>query len=156
MSLSRTTLLFFDASCLFAAAGSPKGGSAYLISVCSRGYLQAVVSPDVLIEAERNILDKLIPEAFYRYRDIVSSTNFLVISTPSKQIVRQYEAIFFEDAHVIASSLISHSEFLITLDQNLERRTKDANLETKAISPGEFLQTVFPTHPEFSQIRQQR
>ena len=112
-----------------------------------------MVSPDVLIEAERNILDKLIPEAFYRYRDIVSSTNFLVVSTPSKQIVRQYEASFFEDAHVIASTLVSHSEFLITLDQNLEHRTKDANLETKAISPGEFLQTVFPTHPEFSQIR---
>ena len=49
MSVDPTTQLFFDATCLFAAAHSPSGGSAYLVLVCSHGFLQAVVSPEILV-----------------------------------------------------------------------------------------------------------
>src|SRR5215210_3205496 len=153
MPLSRTTLLFFDAASLVAASGSPKGGSGYLVSVCRRGYLQAVVSPDVLIETQRNVLENFPASALREYRDIVSSTTFLVISTPPEEIVSQYTAQFFEDDHVIASALASHSEFLITLDQRFENRVKGSNLAIRAVSPAEFLQTIFPTHPEHDLIR---
>src|SRR5687768_1891175 len=115
MAIDYTTLLFFDASCLFTAADSPRGGSAYLLSVCSRDYLQAVVSPDVLVEAERNILDKLGADAFSRYRRLIASIPFHVFSPPPETLVRRYEGAFFEDAHVVASALASHAQFLITL-----------------------------------------
>lgn len=59
MSIDADTLVFFDASCLIAAAGSPSGGSGFLLDVCSRGFLQAAVSPQVLVEAERNVRGKL-------------------------------------------------------------------------------------------------
>jgi predicted nucleic acid-binding protein len=153
MPLAKTTLLFFDAASLVAASGSPKGGSGYLISVCRRGYLQAVVSPDVLLETERNVLENFEVSALREYRDIVASTNFLVISTPPEAIISQYTAQFFEDDHVIASALASNSEFLITLDQRFEIRVKASGLPIRAMSPGEFLQTVFPTHPEHDKIR---
>lgn len=156
MPVDKTTRLFFDASCLFLAANTPFGGSAYLVSVCSKGYMQAIVSPDVLIEAERNILDKLDQAAFNRYRDMITSTPFLVISTPSERIVNQYASVFFEDAHVIASALAAQSDFLLTVDQRFERRVKGSNLPIIAISPKDFLDSVFPDHPDFSQIRQQR
>lgn len=55
MVLSQQTLLFFDASSLVAAAGSPTGGSAFLLLVCQKGFLRASSSQGVLIEAERNI-----------------------------------------------------------------------------------------------------
>src|SRR3954451_4071883 len=99
MSLDRATLVFIDASSLFLAANSPLGGSAFLLEVCSRGYLLAVVSPDVLLEAERNIVEKGRPGAFGRYRELVASTPFLVTSAPPEQVVHQYEAVFIEDAH---------------------------------------------------------
>jgi predicted nucleic acid-binding protein len=155
MGVDSTTHLFFDASCLFTAADSPAGGSAYLLDVCARGYLQAVVSPDVLVEAERNILDKLDANAFSRYRQLVASTPFLVVAPPSEPAVRHYQSAFFEDAHVVASALASQAEFLITLDQALERRVNRAALSVRALSPKEFLQTVFPDHPDFSRIRQE-
>jgi predicted nucleic acid-binding protein len=155
MPLSRTSLIFFDASSLVAASGSPNGGSGYLISVCRRGYLQAVVTQDVLIESERNVFENLTVAALREYRDIVSSTNFLLVSTPLEAVVSQYSDRFFEDDHVIASALASNSEFLITLDQRFENRVKAAALPIRAMSPGEFLQTIFPTHPEHDQIRQQ-
>jgi hypothetical protein len=105
MILTLTTRLFFDASCLFPAASSPAGGSAFLLSVCARGYLQAVVSVDVLIEAERNIVEKLTVDAFQRYRQIVAETPFVLLPSPMEEAVAPHEAVFFEDAHVVASAL---------------------------------------------------
>ena len=59
MTLTRDSLLFFDATCLIAAAGSPSGGSGFLLSVCQSGFLNAFSSRSVLVEAERNITAKL-------------------------------------------------------------------------------------------------
>ena len=153
--LTRATRLFIDASCLFAGADSPRGGSAYILSVCARGYLRAVVSPDVLIEAERNILDKLPVDAFVRYRELVASTPLLVVSAPSATAVGRYEQAFLEDAHVVASAHASRSDYLLTLDRRLERRVNQVSLSIIAISPKTFLQTVFPEHPEHDQARDQ-
>ena len=154
MALDRTSLVFFDASsALFLAANSPLGGSAFLISVCSRGFLRAVVSPDVLLEAERNIMEKGGPGAFSRYRELVASTPFLVVSAPPEHLVRQYEAVFLEDAHVIAAAVGAGSAFLVTVDQRLERRVRASALSVIALSPKEFLQTVLPHHPDFVEIR---
>jgi hypothetical protein len=153
MPLDRTTLVFFDASSLFLAANTPLGGSAFLISVCARGYLRAVVSPDVLLEAERNIVEKGRPGAFRRYRELIISTPFLVVSAPKEHVVRQYEAVFVEDAHVIAAALDSQSAFLITVDQRFERRVRASTPLVLAISPREFLQTILPDHPDYIEIR---
>jgi predicted nucleic acid-binding protein len=153
MVVDPTTQLFFDASCLFTAADSPAGGSAYLLDVCARGYLRAVVSPDILIEVERNILDKLDADAFSRYRRLLAASQFLLVSPPSEQLVRRYQDVFFEDAHVIAAALAAHARFLITLDRALERRVRPAGLAVAALSPKALLQTVFPRHPDFAKIR---
>lgn len=151
--LDRTTSLFFDAACLFAAAHSPTGGSAYIVLACQNGYLQAVISPDVLTETERNLLNKSTSEAFDRYRQLVASTPFLLVSAPAKSLVRQSESTFFEDAHIVASALGSKAQYLITLDQSLERRIKKSKLPIVAISPKEFIQNVLPNHPDYELIR---
>jgi len=58
MTIDRTTLLFFDASCLIAAAGSLSGGSGFLLALCQRGLLRGAISQPVLLETERNLLKK--------------------------------------------------------------------------------------------------
>jgi hypothetical protein len=91
MVIDRDTLLFFDASCLLAAAGSSTGGSAFLLSVCIRGFLKAAV--------------------------------------------------------------VSEAPFLITLDQGLEKRVNEGNLEVKALSPGGFIKTILIQHHHYSAMR---
>jgi hypothetical protein len=59
MTIDRNTLLFFDSTCLIAAAGSPSGGSGFLLSLCARGFLKTAVSQPVLLEAQRNIQENL-------------------------------------------------------------------------------------------------
>jgi hypothetical protein len=153
MPLDRTTLVFFDASSLFLAANSPLGGSAFLIEVCARGYLRAVVSPDVLLEAERNIVGKGRSGAFGRYRELAASTPFLVAPAPPEHVIRRYIAIFVEDAHVIAAAIDSQSDYLVTVDQRFERRIQASGLPIVALSPRDFLQTLLPDHPDYVEIR---
>jgi hypothetical protein len=112
-----------------------------------------MVSPDVLLEAERNIAEKGKPGAFQRYRALVTATPFLVASAPPEQVVRQYEAVFLEDAHVIAAALGSHSAYLIAVDQRFERRVRASALSITALSPKEFLRTILPDHPDYVEIR---
>lgn len=153
MTLERDTRVFFDASCLFTAADSPTGGSAFLLSVCQRGFLQAVASLAVLLEAENNILDKRPQAVFIRYRQLLAQTPFLIISAPSAHDIAAYHHIFLEDDHVIAAAIASQAPFLLTLDKRLERRIAPASLPISALAPKEFIQNVLPTHRDYQRIR---
>lgn len=82
MIIDRATRVFFDVSCLIAAAGSPTGGSGFLLSVCSRRLLTGVVSQVVLLEADRNIQGKLGLAALQRYRTLLQTTPLLVAAVP--------------------------------------------------------------------------
>lgn len=153
MTIDSTTTLFFDSASLFAASHSPTGGSAYLILVCQYGYLQAMVSPDVLQETERNLLEKSTAAAFLRFRQLLADTPLLLVSAPAEPLVRLYEPAFFEDGHVIASAISSNAQYLITLDQPFARRISASTLPILALSPGAFLQEVLPGHPDYERIR---
>ena len=153
MSVDPSTQLFFDATCLFAASHSPSGGSAYLVLVCSHGFLQAVVSPEILVEAERNLIEKSTPDAFTRYRHLLASIPLRLMSAPDEPSVLRHASAFFEDAHVVASAIESGAHYLITLDRRLARRIDQAQLPIVAVSPRQFLQEVLPNHPEYVRIR---
>ena len=68
MGVDRFTLVFFDASCLIAAARSPSGGSGFLLWRCARDFLRAAVSHLVLLEAKTNIVAKLPAAALATHR----------------------------------------------------------------------------------------
>src|SRR5437879_5224005 len=117
MSIGRGTRLFFDASCLFAAADSPTGGSAFLVSVCARGFLQAVVSAAVLEEAARNIAAERPAAILTSLHELVRATPFALVTAPSEAEVLRQRPVFQSDDHVVAAALAAGIDFLITLDQ---------------------------------------
>src|SRR5690349_21704771 len=102
MPIDRTTLLFFDASALVAAAGSPTGGSGFLLSVCERGFLRAVVSQPVLIEAERNVRENLRPEALGRYHGYLRAVPLILAPVPmDRNRAWSVELVGEKDEHVL-------------------------------------------------------
>jgi len=153
MTVDRTTALFFDASSLFSASHSPLSGSSFLVLACDNGYVRAVVSPGVLVETERNLLNKSTPQAFTCFRKLIAATPLTLVSAPDQAIVLHYAPIFFEDAHVVAAALASRAQYLITLDQRLASRVTQASLPIIAVTPREFIQAVLPNHPEYPDIR---
>ncbi len=154
MSVDALTLLFFDAPCLIAAAGSPSGGSSFLLWLCRRGLLRGAVSQQVLLEAERNIQSKLKPEALRAYHQLLQTTPLLLVGTPSPDQLRGYnERITAKDAHVVAAASAIHAAFLITLDKQLGEQTNAMGEAVRALSLGAFITTVLPGHVDYPSIR---
>lgn len=153
MTIDHNTLLFFDASCLIAAAGSPLGGSSFLLSLCEIGLLQGAVSQFVLWEAECNINSKLDQQALVNFHRIILVTPLTVFGLPSVGEREHYRTIVGEkDDHVVAAAVASGTHFLITLDKRLAERVNAASLGVPALSPGDFVRNILPNHVNYSAL----
>jgi predicted nucleic acid-binding protein len=153
VSLTFRTAVFFDSSCLIAAAASPNGGSGFILSVCGRGFLRAMSSPAVLVEAERNILDNCSVSAFRTHREQISATPLTLVAIPPPAELQAYEPVVFEDAHVVAAAIAAGAEFLLTLDRRLITRAQQAQLPILAITPKDFIEQHLTTHEAYESIR---
>jgi predicted nucleic acid-binding protein len=154
MSIDSNTLVFIESSCLVAAAGSPNGGSSFLLETCQRGYLTLVVSAPVLFEAQRNSLEQLGQPGLDRYHRFVMLLPLRVVAATSKRQLERYRGLVNDkDLHVLAAAISAKAEYLITLDRPLVREVNQANLPIRAVTPGEFIQTVLPDHPDYARIR---
>lgn len=154
MSIDRTTLLFFDGSCLIAAAGSPTGGSGFLLSLCRRELLCGAVSHIVLLEAEHNIQAKLSSQVLARYHDLLQVTPLAVAVVPSLETDETWsQQVNPKDLHVIAAALAINADYLLTLDQKLIVEVNQAGVPVHALTPGDFIRTVLPTHTEYPRVR---
>ncbi|MGI8912372.1 MAG: PIN domain-containing protein [Chloroflexota bacterium] len=150
------TLLFFDASCLIAASGSPTGGSAFLLALCVRQLMRAAVSEPVLIEAERNVRLKLGQEALVAYHHLLDVTPFVIAPIPlasSQEWQRLAVIAGAKDTHVLAAADAIRATYVLTLDKLLEARINEADLRISALSPKRFIQTLLPTHPDYPTVR---
>ena len=157
MAIGRTTLLFFDASCLIAAAGSPSGGSGFLLSLCAMGFLSAVVSQLVLIEAERHVFRDLGPAALEHYDQILAQTPMRVMPVPTEDELAPHRGLVSqEDEHVIASAIASGAGFLVTLDKRLARQVTETQFAIAALAPGDFITGLLPQHAEYPAMRNPR
>jgi predicted nucleic acid-binding protein len=155
MSVDRSTVAFFDASCLIAAASSPSGGSGFLLSLCARGFLRAAVSQPVLLEAETNLLAKFPPSALATHRRQLAATPMIITPVPSAAARRRYAGLINpKDDHVVAAAIAVRAPFLLTLDQSLENEVNRASLPLRAYAPGGFITGELPSHPDFSHLRQ--
>jgi predicted nucleic acid-binding protein len=149
MTIDRNTLVFFDSSCLIAAAGSPSGGSGFLLSLYARNIIKAAVSQSVLLEAQRNVQSKLGEESIRRYFNLLAVVPFALASLPEREeLKRLMNLINRKDIHVIAAALEIRAPYLLALDKGLVLEINRANLGIQALSPGDFIKTILPTHAD--------
>ena len=154
MTIDHNTLVFFDSSCLIAAAGSPSGGSGFLLSLCSRGFLKAAVSQPALLEAQSNIQAKFGNEAVKRFQIFLAIVPFSLAALPEKtELKRLGKLINKKDVHIVAAALEIHALFLLALDKGLVLEVNEANLGIQALSPGDFIKTILPSHGDYKSAR---
>lgn len=150
MKIDRNSLVFFDASCLIAAAGSPSGGSGLLLSLCAKGLIKGGVSQPVLLEAQRNIQTKLGDESLNTLYRFLTITLLVLASVPDRaELERLGLFVTLKDVHVLAAAKIINADFLLTLDKKLNLQINQANLGIQAISPGDFIKNFLPLHNEY-------
>ena len=154
MIIDHTTLIFFDASCLIAAAGSPTGGSGFLLALCTRKLLRVAVSQTVLLEVERNIQAKLGQQALRMYHRQLLQAPLSVVPVPQTTHRQPWHGVINQkDEHVLAATLTCKAPFLLTLDRQLIAQVDQANLHLPGLTPGEFIKTVLIHHVEFPSLR---
>jgi predicted nucleic acid-binding protein len=140
--LTAPARLFFDASVLVAAAGSATGASALVVETCHRGLARAVASRTVLLEAERNIRNKLGNNSLLRFYEALGLLDLEIVPDPtSRAIDAQTRIIHAKDAHVIAVASVAGVDFLLTLDRKhfMTRAVLEAGLPFEILTPGDLL-----------------
>jgi predicted nucleic acid-binding protein len=137
--------LFLDASVLVAAAGSATGASTLVVETCRRGLARAVSSRAVLLEAERNIRNKLGSNPLLSFYEALGFLDLeLVPDPPSSEIEAQTRIIHAKDAHVLAAASGAGVDFLLTLDRKhfIARMVLEARLSFAILTPGDFLRRL--------------
>lgn len=155
MRIDHTTRVFVDASCLVAAAGSATGGSSFVLSLCQRGFLRPVVSQPVLLEARRNVEENMDAVRLERLDELLVDTPLEVVPVPQdEEALEQAKVLAGEkDAHVVAAAVAAGTALLICLDKPLVERINQAGLALQAMSPGDFIKELLPTHPDYPSLR---
>lgn len=140
-----THRLFLDTSILIAAAGSPDGGSASVLEICSRGMATALVSRLVFREAERNIKEKMTEGTHLRYFKLLANLNPETTSLPAPPMLEQAAALVAsQDAHVLAAARNGDATHLITLDRKhlLTEDVRRGSHPMIICTPVEYLQKL--------------
>jgi putative PIN family toxin of toxin-antitoxin system len=132
--------VFLDTSALIAGVASSRGAARAVLQLAEIGLIEVIVSRQVIVEADRNIEEKL-QEMLNEYREFIELLAPVLIDDPrQKDVERFLKVINYDDAPILASAVSSGADFLITwdrkhfIDKNL---TIHSNL--KIVTPGEFL-----------------
>lgn len=122
--------VFIDTSALIAGLASPTGASSVILSLAEAQLVTLVVSEEVLVEAERNIQEKL-PRAILEYRRFLTACPLEHAVAPSLAEVTTASAIIHpQDAPILAAAMSLGVDYLVTL--NRKHFLDDPNVAIKS------------------------
>ncbi|MDI6744771.1 MAG: PIN domain-containing protein [Thermodesulfovibrionales bacterium] len=132
--------VFLDASALITGIASAKGAARAVLQLAETGLIEVFVSRQIIVEADRNIEDKL-PELLNEYRKFIELLAPVLIDDPHwKEIKRFLTVINPDDAPILAAAVDAGVDFLVTWDR---KHFIDKNIRVhsnlKIVTPGEFL-----------------
>jgi len=137
--------LFLDANVWIAAAGSPTGASAMLLTLCQEERAEAAVTRLVLLEAEKNVRTKFGDAALVRFYRLISAPGLQIVPVPSNQEMAVYANIIHaKDTHVLAGAHKAKANALITLNRQhfWKPSVRQAQLPFEVLTPGEYLRRL--------------
>jgi predicted nucleic acid-binding protein len=132
--------VFLDTSALIAGIASSKGAARAVLQLAEIGLIELIVSRQVIVEADRNIEEKL-PEMLNEYRGFIKLLAPVLVDDPlQKDIAKYLTVINPDDAPILASAVISDADFLVTWDKrHFIGKNIRIHSSLKIVTPGEFL-----------------
>lgn len=132
--------VFLDTSALIAGIASSRGAARAVLQLAEIGLIEVFVSRQVIVEADRNIEEKL-PEILNEYRGFIELLAPVLIEDPSPKAVRRFLTVIHpNDAPILASAVNSGVDFLITWDRkHFIGKNIRIHSNLKIVTPGEFL-----------------
>ncbi len=135
--------VFLDSSALIAGVASSKGAAREVLRLAEIRLIEAIVSRQVVVEADRNITAKL-PEWLDDFRAYVETLAPVLIEDPSARDVKRYSLLIDPgDAPILAAASAAEADYLITWDRkHFMTKGPQALSRPKVMTPGEFLQEL--------------
>jgi putative PIN family toxin of toxin-antitoxin system len=133
--------LFLDTSVLLSGLNSPFGASAFILALFKLKKLIIVISPEVILEAEK-VIETKFPLLKIPFLDFLSSGPMITKKLTAKEIKPAYRIINSEDAPILAGAIKGKVDFLITLDKKFLKTIKpfEKKIGFKVFTPKEFLE----------------
>ena len=135
--------VFLDASVIFSAIYSEKGGSRRIISLIKSNHLVGITSQTVIQELKGN-LQKLKTESS-QVDIFIAEYRLLVREEITQEELRSFEGLVdIKDVHVVAAAILTNCQYLITLDKkhldNLKTQKKISRVQI--LSPKAFIKII--------------
>ncbi len=108
--------IFLDANVLFAAAQSPTGRSALLISFAKQGQCECITSPHAITEAQRNLEAKY-PHAMKSFHEVLTIVHTIQEATTNSVHWALQQGLPENDAPILAAAIQAKAEVLVTGDK---------------------------------------
>lgn len=109
--------VFLDTSALLAGLASPTGASNAILALAEAGLLTLVVSEQVLVEAQRNLQEKL-RKALPEYRRFLATRPLERIPDPSApDVTLAGQIIHPKDASILVAAQNARVDYLVTLNR---------------------------------------
>jgi putative PIN family toxin of toxin-antitoxin system len=109
--------VFVDTSVIFSALYSTAGFARDLFVFAAQDQVMLVISQNVLMELERNILNKA-PQLEPAFRQFLVGLNAEVVPVPPSTAVEQASAyVVDKDAPIIAAAILAQVDYLVTYDR---------------------------------------
>ena len=132
--------VFLDTSALIAGLASPTGASHVILALAEGELFTLVIAEEVLVEAERNLREKL-PGALPEYRRFLAACPLEKAAMSSAAEVAAAKEMIHQDAPILAAAMSFGVDYLVTL--NRKHFLDDSEVARKSGlcigTPGDFL-----------------
>jgi predicted nucleic acid-binding protein len=137
----RRWTVFLDTSALLAGIISPTGAAHEVLRLCEAKVVTSVISRQVLVEADRNLSEKL-PALIPDYRDLLRHLSPLIVEDPSQRAVEEAATVINrKDAPILAAALEASVDYLVTWNtRHFQKKAVKEYARFHIVTPGEFLQ----------------
>jgi predicted nucleic acid-binding protein len=140
--MGKDASVFLDTSALFAACWSSEGGARLILKLGEAGALKVLVSPQVLLEAERTLRKKA-QDLLPLLAILLDASRVLTVKSAGAKAVRELTKVVGHpgDAQIAADAAASDANYLVTLDRrHLLGNARLASVMPYTVAtPGDFI-----------------
>jgi hypothetical protein len=140
MTAATRPRIFIDADVLFAGAAGPTeyGASLVVLRMAEITLLDAIVSRQVIVEAERNLRAKL-PRALPTFNLLVDRC-LDIVEDPTRDDLREYEGLAdVKDLPILVAAIRHDCPWLVTYNT---RHFQPGHPEVTVLEPGAFVRRI--------------
>ena len=132
--------VFLDTSAILAGLNSPHGAAGAVLGLCFSRDVDALISKQVIDEADRNIAKKF-PKLLDGWRSFLLLPPTLIGDPSEREIQRAFRLLPTSDAPILAAAIKARPNFLITWNtRDFLRRAVVEKTPFVICTPGEFLE----------------